>query len=180
MIWTLERRTVPLTLNRRSFGTTTNSNIKSRSGHLNLGVTGLALVSNVAKPPQDGRDIWSLRPILPPTLPQEVPHSIYHPNLLRVLRLGGAFTRNHCVDDPRLSHLGERPFTRQDLIGRHAQSEDVRFFGRNRFIQTEPRREEFGSHEGQCPLFFARYFGQNGRDAGETEVREYGSGRSGV
>ena len=44
--------------------------IGSGSSQIDRRVAGLSLPDNAAKPPQDFRDIWSLRPILPPTLHQ--------------------------------------------------------------------------------------------------------------
>ena len=54
-------------------------------------LSGLSLTS-IMKPPFGVQDIWSHCPVLPPTLVQEVPQSISHPNRLCILWLGRAFT----------------------------------------------------------------------------------------
>ena len=101
--------------------------------------------SNVLKPPQDVQDIWPDRSILPPTLPQEIPHNCRHPNPLRVIRLGRPSTLDRCVHDLRFLHWKERVFTHQHLVDCHTQDIDVHLFRRDPFFRVEFGRERRSS-----------------------------------
>jgi len=142
---------------------------------------GFVLTGNLVEPPPNLGDGRSGGPILPPTLHQEVPYNLRHPNLLSVLRFGRTLTHGYGKYDLSFPPRKERQLSRQYLVHHHAQSVDICLFRWKPFQQAKTcRREEFRSHERRCASFFVRYSRWGSCNTGGTEIREHGPWWSGV